>query len=186
MEHGFPDWLAQGKVLVGWAQVEAGDTHRGLELLKEGLSAYEANGAQVGRPYFMALLAQSYQRAGQLEAGLQTLNDALTVVSQHGHRYYEAELKRLRGEFTLEYCANGDRHEAEITAQDDFRQALALAREQNARSLELRVATSRMRTFHGGGDGFEQGLSTVCEWFTEGLDTPDLSEAKALLTKYSS
>ncbi|WP_137890639.1 adenylate/guanylate cyclase domain-containing protein [Ramlibacter sp. 2FC] len=183
-EHGLPFWLAYGIILSGWALVEQGRAAEGIEQMQQGLSAYRATGAEFHRTHFLALLAEAYARAGQVEAGLQTLTEALATVERTQERVYEAELYRLKGELTLlqpnrEGEEPGGRGEAEAC----FQQAIAIARRQGARSLELRalIALSRLRRQQGQPGDARRMLAEAYDWFTEGFDTADLREAKVLL-----
>jgi predicted ATPase len=132
----------------------------------------------VFRPYFLALLAEAYGTMGQPDVGLMALAEALTLVDATSERWYEPELHRLKGELLLQQSA--DHH---ATAQACFQHALDVARAQQARSLELRAATSLARLWQQQGKRAEayQLLAEVYGWFTEGFDTADLQEAKALL-----
>jgi len=127
-------------------------------------------------------LADLFHRNGQSEEGLQALKEALALVQRSRGFLYEAELHRLRGELLLQADAEGNSAEAEAC----FQRALNLARGQKAKSLELRAAMSLGRLWEGRGKGTEAGklLAEVFGWFTEGFDTPDLQEAKALLEEW--
>jgi predicted ATPase len=129
-------------------------------------------------PDFLSLLAQAYGRAGRRAAGLELLAEALDRTEANGGCWLEAELHRLRGELLL---PPPDRDP--IAAEAAFRRALMVARDQSARLWELRAATSLARLWRVQGRCFEACdlLTPVYGWFTEGLDTPDLQEAKALL-----
>src|SRR5262249_23025848 len=143
-----------------------------------GLDAYRATGAAFQRPHFLSMLAEVYRSLGQPEAGLTALSEALTLVEKTGERYYAAELYRLRGELLLQQAAPEVSH-----AETCFQQALDMARRQQAKSLELRTAMSLSRLWHQQGkrDEVHELLASVYSWFTEGFDTADLQEAKALL-----
>jgi predicted ATPase len=101
-EHGIPVWLGQGTVLQGWALAEQGQVEEGITQIRRGLATCRAIEAGLLKSYFLVLLAEAYGKAGQIEAGLATLAEALTVVDESGERFYEAELYRLRGELTLQ------------------------------------------------------------------------------------
>ena len=126
----------------------------------------------------MALLAEVYGRARQPEAGLKAATDALALVEQQGERYYEAELRRLKGKLLLSKSSDN-----QIEAETCFHQALNVARHQQAKSWELRAATSLARLWQSQGKRQEayELLAPVYGWFTEGFDTADLIEAKGLL-----
>jgi predicted ATPase len=146
--------------------------------VRQGLAAYRATGAEVAQSYWLALLAEAYMEGGHAEEGLKILAEALAAVRQHGERFYEAELCRLRGEPLLTGSA-AQHAEAEAC----FHQALAIARHQQAKSLELRAAMSLSQLWQHQGKRAEarQLLGEVYGWFTEGFDTADLQEARALL-----
>ena len=154
--------------------------------MQQGLSAYRATGAELWRTHFLALLAEAYGKAGQAEAGLKTLAEVLAVVDRTQERVYEAELYRLKGELTLLQPSRegedaGGRDEAEAC----FLKAIAIARRQSARSLELRavMALSRLWRQQGKPGDARQMLAETYGWFTEGFDTSDLQEAKVLLSE---
>jgi TOMM system kinase/cyclase fusion protein len=182
-EHGFPQWLAGGTILRGWALVAQGQTEAGMAQLCQGLAAWRATGAEVLRPYVLGLLAEAYGKSGQAAEGLTVLEEAQALVEKTGQSVYEADLHRLRGELLLIHAVGGGGAEAEAC----FQQALTVARRQQAKSLELRAAMSLSRLWQHQGkrDEARQLLAPVYGWFTEGFDTADLREAKALLEELS-
>jgi predicted ATPase len=188
-EHGFPFFESWARILLGWALTEQGDVAEGIAQLREGLAAYRAIGAALGCPCFLGLLAQAYGRAGQTDQGLAVLDEALTTAHHTGERQYEAELYRLQGELLLQVAGrDGARLASAMTeAARCWRQALDLARRQHAKSLELRAALSLARLGQRQGKRAEAHalLAPVYGWFTEGFDTADLQEAKALLDAWS-
>ena len=137
----------------------------------------------MARSYFLALLAEAHGQAGQAEEGLATLAEALAFVEQTEERFYEAELYRLTGELSLQSQAAGQKSKVEEEAEACFQKALDIARDQQAKSWELRAATSLARLWQQQGKTAKahQLLSEIYDWFTEGFDTKDLQEAKALL-----
>jgi predicted ATPase len=179
---------ALGPIMRGWAIAVQQHSAEGLIQIRQGLDAYRATGAEYQRPHFLTLLAETAGLLGQSESGLAALEEALTLVEQTGEQYYAAELHRQRGELLLlraaqRHLAQGSReqHEAEAC----FQQALDVARHQQAKSLELRAAMSLARLWQHQGKRAEAQalLAPVYGWFTEGFDTADLQEAKALLTE---
>ncbi|WP_432260178.1 adenylate/guanylate cyclase domain-containing protein [Cupriavidus sp. TMH.W2] len=185
-EHGFPFWLAFGTMLLGSALVAQGHTAEGIEKMQQGLSAYRAIGAGIWQTHFLALLAEAHGKAGQAEAGLQMLAEALAVADRTHERLYEAELYRLKGEITLLHpscasAAGAGWNEAEAC----FQQAIAIARRQGARSLELRavMALSRLWRQQGKAPAAREMLAESYGRFNEGFDTAALKEAKALLAE---
>ncbi|MCY1254236.1 TOMM system kinase/cyclase fusion protein [compost metagenome] len=183
-EQGFPFWLPWGTVLRGWALAEQGNFEDGIAQIRQGLTAYQATGAEWGRPYFLALLAQIYEKARRAEAGLDVLAEALTTADITGERYYEAELHRLYGELLLQRSNAQARPSTEHAAAEAcFHQAIAIARQQSAKSLELRVALSlaRLRQRQGETTLARRTLAEIHGAFTEGFDTRDWQQAKLLL-----
>jgi predicted ATPase len=185
-EQGFALWVAGGTFLRGWALAEqspeavagAGPWEEGVAQMHQGLAAWCATGAEVARPYMLALLAETSAQGGQREEGLPLLAEALAMTNDTEERRWEAELYRLKGELLLQQAAP-DAPPAEAC----FQQALAIARRQQAKSWELRTAMSLARLWQQQGKraAARQLLAEIYGWFTEGFDTPDLQEAKALL-----
>ena len=212
-EQRFAQFLASGTILKGWAQVEQGQQEEGLELMRQALTSYLATGAELWRPYFLALLAETYGKVGQSEEGLRALSEALALVDTTGERYYEAELYRLKGELTLQKQAKAQGPKSAVSnpqpltpsshavaeAEACFLKAIEVARKQSAKSWELRATRSLvcLRQQQARRDASHPArhearnrlaeahsmLSEVYHWFTEGFDTKDLQEAKALIEK---
>jgi predicted ATPase len=177
-EQGFAFFLTTGTMHLGWALAEQGQRLEGMVQMREGLTAYQVTGAEVDRPYFLALLAEAYGQGNRYDKGLEVLEEALALVDQHASVMWEAELHRLKGELLLMHSAE---HHTE--AEACLRQALNIARRQQAKSLELRAAMSLGRLWQRQGktEHARQLLAEVYAWFTEGFDTADLQEAQALL-----
>ncbi|HJY81269.1 MAG TPA: adenylate/guanylate cyclase domain-containing protein [Candidatus Binatia bacterium] len=188
-EQGFPSQLAVGTMLRGWALAEQGQGEEGVAQIRQGLATHEAIGAEIQRTYCLALLAEAYGKIGQAEEGLTVLAEALAVVDKNEERWWEAELYRLKGELSLQstqFTARQDQSEAqslEREAEECFQKAIAIAQQQQAKSLELRAAMSLARLWQQQGKKTEAHsmLAEIYGWFTEGFDTKDLQEAKALL-----
>jgi class 3 adenylate cyclase/predicted ATPase len=182
-EQCFPLILAWGTVLHGWALAQQGSTEEGITRLRQGLADYQATGARLGRSYFLALLAETYANAGQAEPGQLALVEAMAMLEKTGERFYEAELHRLKGELLL--LATGERTVtgADREAQKCFHEAIAVARRQGARSLELRAAMSlaRLWTAQGETHAARQVLADIHRSFTEGYGTVGLRQAEVLL-----
>jgi predicted ATPase len=176
-EHKIAFFLAHGTIFRGWVLVEQGRRTEGIAQICQGLAAYRATGAECERPYLLALLAEAYGKVGQPEEGLLVLEEALADVRK-GWRCCEAELYRLKGELLLEVSA-----ESKAEAEACFRQALDIARHQQARSIELRAAVSLSRLWQGQGKraAAHELLLAIYDWFSEGFETTDLREAKVLL-----
>jgi predicted ATPase/class 3 adenylate cyclase len=177
-EHGFPYWQAVGTTLVGWAVTVQGQGEEGMLQMRQGLTAFQTAGVELEQSYFLALLAEAYGEAGQPQEGLAVLAEALALVDTTGIRWWEAELHRRKGEALLKQL-----HHDEPQAETCFHHALAIARRQQAKSLELRAAVSLSRLWQRQGKRTEawELLAPIYGWFTEGFDTADLQEAKALL-----
>jgi predicted ATPase len=165
-------------MLRGWALAQQGQAKEGIEQLHQGLIAWRARGAEIARPYYLALLAEAHGIIGEPEAGLTVLTEALALVDITGERWYDPELYRLKGELLLQQNAVN-----QAEAEDCFHHALDIARNQQAKSLELRTATSVAKLWQQQGKRQEAHalLAPVYGWFTEGFDTADLKDAKALL-----
>jgi predicted ATPase len=181
-EQGIPQFLAFGIVMRGWALTEQGQVEEGIAQLHQGIAAAQAPGGVLLRPYWLALLAETYEKAGQVGEGLTVLAEALALVDDNGERWYEAELYRLKGELLLQQ-SQGNSSEAEVC----FYKAIDVARRQEAKSWELRATASLARLWQKQGklDAARTMLAHVYNWFTEGFDTKDLQEAKALLEELS-
>jgi predicted ATPase len=176
-EQGFPYWRTQGAILRGWTLAHQGQGQAGIEQITQGLIAFRATGAELG-PYFLSLLAEAHRAIGQPETGLAVLAEALALVDKTGVRWGEPEMYRLKGELLLQLSSDN-----QAEAESAFHHALDIARSQQAKSLELRAATSLARLWQGQGKRQEAYdlLAPVYNWFTEGFDTADLQDAKALL-----
>jgi predicted ATPase len=146
--------------------------------MRQGLADWRGTGAEIWSPFFLTLLAETSLQTGQVDAGLGAVTEALAGVRATGERWWEAELFRLQGE-GLQRQGVPDTPQAEAC----FYQALTIARHQQAKSLELRAAMSLSRLWQQQGkrDEARDLLAPVYDWFTEGFDTADLQEAKALL-----
>jgi predicted ATPase len=181
-EQGFALYSARGKILRGWTMTAQRQGAEGIAQMCQGLASYQATGASVFRPYYLAFLAEAHGKLGQAEKGLSMLADALAAVHKAGERFYEAELYRLKGELLLVRSTENP-GEAEAC----FRQALDVASRQQAKAWELRAATSLSRLWQRQGKREEarQLLAGVYNWFTEGFDTTDLREARAVLAELS-
>jgi predicted ATPase len=177
-EEGFGLRCEQGRILRGWALAMRGRQAEGVAEIRQAFAVYPNMGPGLYRSYFLSLLAEGYGQVGQPEAGLRAVAEALTLVATTEVRWWEAELYRLQGTLLLQLASpKVDRAEA------CFQQALDVAHSQQAKSLELRAAVSLSRLWQQQGqrDEAHQLLAEVYGWFTEGFDTADLQEAKALL-----
>jgi predicted ATPase len=168
--------------LRGWARFQQGQHDQGVDEMQQALAARRAAGGEVTQPPFLALLADPYGQMGRAEEGLSLLAEAQALMDKNGQRYYHAERHRLKGE-VLRSQSVGNQAEAEIC----FTQALSIARQQPAKSWELRAASSLARLWQSQSRRQETYdlLAPVYNWFTEGLDTADRQEAKALLEEFA-
>jgi predicted ATPase len=175
-DQGF-SWLrAIGTIYRGWAKAKNGDLAEGMSLLRNGTNAYRANGAEAWMPHHTALLARACELAGQIEEALTLLDDALQIAGRTGERWLVAELYRHKGRLLL-------REGQSEPAEELYRTALGIAREQDAKMWELRAAVglARLRRDRDRPAEARDLLEPVYSWFTEGFDIKDLKEAKALL-----
>jgi class 3 adenylate cyclase/predicted ATPase len=206
-EHGFPSLVSAGTIRLGWALAEQGHVEEGLAHMDHGVTARRSAGAELARPYFLALQAEVYGKVGRPEHGLTMLTEALAQMTTTGEFRLAAELYRLKGELTLQQAnhkAKGKGQKSEMAtdpqgeAEACFLKAIDIARQQQAKSLELRAVMGLVRLRQqqslerraGSGereahpaldDNAHRMLSEVYNWFTEGLNTKDLQEAKALV-----
>jgi predicted ATPase len=175
-----PFWIAWGTVLQGWAGAVQERSTTQIAQMWEGLAACRATGFELNRPWLLALIAEAYNQTGQAGAGLTVLAEALALVDNTSERWYEAELYRLKGELLLGQA--GTQHRMD-EAEGCFLRALGIASRQRARSWELRTAMSLSRLWQQQGKQADayQMLAKIYSWFSEGFDTADLQEARALL-----
>jgi class 3 adenylate cyclase/predicted ATPase len=173
VRHGSAVGVANATMLRGWALVMQGHNKEGLAAMREGLAAWRATGSKFSIPYRLARAAEAYLVAGEIEVGLQLIGEATDL---SGDCWFAPELHRLKGELLFE-AGHGDEVEGCLD------QALEAAHEQGARLLELRAAMSFSRLLQTQGRRKEARglLAPIFTWFTEGLDTADLQQAKALL-----
>jgi predicted ATPase len=176
--HDFAARKAQALYLRGWARAQQGHIAEGIGQLGQGRDAWQATGAAIGQPYQLALLGEAYLMARQVVAGLDAVAEALEIGQRRGECYWEAEIYRLKGELLLMGFADH-----QIDAEACFQQALLVARGQQAKSWELQAAMSLSRLWRQQGkrDEARALLAPIYGWFTEGFDTADLQDAKALL-----
>jgi predicted ATPase len=181
-EQGFAFYVVRGAFYRGTALVAQGLEEEGLAQMSQALAALRETGIELAMSFYLTHLAEAYGRVGQIDQGLHLLAEAQMLVDKTGEHYHEAELLRLRGELLLRQ-ATLDVQAAEAC----FFQALAIARKQEAKSLELRAAMRVSQLWHRQGKRTEarQILAATYGWFTEGFDTADLQEAKGLLDQYT-
>ncbi len=159
---------------------------KGIAQLSQGMSALQAMGAEAGRAYYLADLAAAYAKVGRVEEGLDLLVEALARVDKTDERVREAELYWLKGELLLTQESKSQKAEIETDSQGEaeacFLQAIKIAQKQQAKSWELRASMNLARLWQQQGKrhAARDMLSTIYNWFTEGFETKDLQEAKAL------
>jgi predicted ATPase/class 3 adenylate cyclase len=177
-EQEFPQQVASAAPLRGWALAATGQGEEGIAQIRQGLAAFREMGVTRGRSDQLALLADACAQAGHTAEGLEAVGQALAMAAKNAVGWWEAELYRLKGELLLQHAVAPPEE-----AQACFQQALAVARRQQARSLELRAAMSLSRLWQRQGkrQAAYELLAPIYSWFTEGFDTADLQEAKALL-----
>ena len=177
-QHGLPLYLAFGTTLHGRAFAAQGQSAQGIAQMRQGITRWRSMGAEIMRTYMLALLAEAYREAGQMQEGLAVLTEAMSLIDEQGERWWEAELYRLKGELLLALSPN-----SVADVEVCLHHALDIARRQQAKSLELRAAMSLARLWQCRGQPVEARklLAPIYGWFTEGLNTADLCDARALL-----
>jgi class 3 adenylate cyclase/predicted ATPase len=175
-EQGFPWYRALGMIYRGWSKVVSGDVADGITLMRSGSVAYRATDAQTLISFHMALSAKACEIAGQVDEALSLLDDALRIVERIGERWFVAEMYRRKGELMR-------RRQQWHSAEALYRNALAIAVEQDAKLWELSAAVSLAKLARDQGNRSEAHdlLAPVYGWFTEGFNTQDLTGARALL-----
>ncbi len=184
VEHGFQGVVAFALAVRGWALVQRNKAEEGALQLREGLSTMRQQGMEAARPWFLSALAGACAELGQAEEGLGVIAEAMQVVNKTGEHSYVAELHRLSGELLLQRTSTQQRDlKIEQQAEACYRQAIEVARHQSDRSIELRATTSlaRLLTKQGRRNEARTMLADIYGWFTEGFETADLKDAKALL-----
>jgi predicted ATPase len=178
-ETGFAYSITNGKLHRGWLLTSRGLADEGIALLLEHLATLRAMGAGLQVAYSLVVIADAFQKAGRIAEGLSLLDEGLREVDESAVHWYEAELYRVKGQLLLQQDHEGD------AAERYLGEALAIARQQEAKFFELRAATilARLWCDQGKRDEARALLAPVYGWFTEGFDTPDLQEAKALLNE---
>lgn len=195
-DHGFPLWSAMGTILRSWALVQEGQLTEGPRIT-EGLAALQAIGAELGRTAFLALLAESLAMRGKAREGLVVLSEALSIAERKGERLYAAEIHRLKGELILRRSAEGAEQgvrasaplESRVSraaaqaAEGHYLEAIGVAKQQRALSLELRAALGLSRLWHAQNksEAAQALLSEIHGRFTEGFGSADLRAAEGLL-----
>jgi predicted ATPase len=177
-EHGFSQYVIAAMLLRGSAVADGGQIEAGITELRGALEVTRAAGAELARPLYTGILAAAYGRAGQPAQGIALIEEAVECMNRSGQRLSEADLQRTKGDLLL-----AGSPDAQAEAEDCFRHAMDCARRQGAKSFELTAALSLSRLWRAQGkhDGARALLAEIYGWFTEGFETRDLKEAKALL-----
>jgi class 3 adenylate cyclase/predicted ATPase len=179
-EHGFGAWLLVAPVFCGWVIAQQGREEEGITQMRDALAVAHAAGADIGWSHRLCMLAEGYREAGRFDEALDAVKQALAAADAQEERYYEADIHRLKGELLLmQDASNG------AEALSCFERAIEIARRQSAKSWELRATTSlaRLLVQQGRRDEARAMLADIYHWFTEGFDTADLQDAKALLAE---
>ena len=177
IEHSLKFFQVRATIFRGWAMALEGRIAEGIALLQIGIEGTKAAGAQLMLPFHGAMLATAYQRTGRVEDGLTLIRNLLEMVERTGVRYMEAELYRVRAELLVS-SSNLDE------AEEALHRGLTVAREQEARIFEMRIATTLARIWRNQGHSSKARdlLAPICDWFGEiPLDTVDLKDAKGVL-----
>jgi predicted ATPase len=182
-EKGALVFKAVGTVTLGCSLAESGEAGDAIQMIATGITALRASGATLWASLHMSHLARAYTMLGQFDDAWSCINEAITAVDTTKERWWEAEVHRIAGEIALKSPQSDA-----AKAQANFERALAVAREQQAKSWELRAAMSLARLFRDQGERNKARdlLAPVYGWFTEGFDTLDLKEAKTLLDALAS
>ena len=177
-QHGFTLWSASANVVLGWARAEQGQQEEGIRQVREGLTVFRATGSEYARVQSLNELARICMRANRLDEALTILIESQAAVDRDHDYFYQAEIYRLRGELLLIQSPTNA-----LDALRYFERAVAISRKQSTKSFELRAITSLARLLRDTGscDEARTMLSEIYNWFTEGFDTADLKDAKALL-----
>jgi predicted ATPase len=177
-EQGFSLWYATGTFFKGAGMLLENAAEAALPLLRKGLDAFRATGAELTLPCQLSTLGNAYLQTGRFDDARNALNEGLAIAEKNDERCQEAELHRLKGELLL--AGSPDRVDA---ALDCFQRAIETARRQESKAWELRATMSlaRLWTRHGRRDESRHALAAVYDSYTEGFTTPDLVAARALL-----
>jgi class 3 adenylate cyclase/predicted ATPase len=181
VEKGMPLGQAEGAMERAWVVSEQGNPEEATALYRQGLDAWRATGMEVHVPEFLSVLAGMYAKTGQVDEALSAIGEAVSQVERTDERYWEAEVHRIKGELLRMKGVD----EAEV--ERHFQRAIDVARRRSAKSLELRASMSLCRLWQRQGkvDEAWEMLAKIYGWFTEGFDTGDLKEARALLEELS-
>jgi predicted ATPase len=189
-EYGLAVWRAYGLMELGWAVAERGDGEDGIEKMQRGLAEYEATGAKLRCPYFLGLLADQLGKTRRLEEGIAIITQAITLAEQTGEGFALPEFHRIKGELLLNSsdlakAGKAPSHSSGLSVLSEaracFAKALTIAKQQRAKWWQLRTALSMYRLERQQGKADHTQLAEIYCSFTEGHETADLKQAKALL-----
>jgi predicted ATPase len=186
-QYGFSYWLAMGTTYLGYSLFKQGQREEGIRMLREGLAAESATGAEVGRPYFLTLLAEALAAVGQFDESAAIIDNSLALANSTSERFALSDIYRVKGELLLVGQQDSPESKAtiEAEAEDFLRQSIESARIRQAKSLELRavISLSRLLQHQGRKEEVRQMLMEICGRFTEGGDTMDMTKARELLSE---
>jgi predicted ATPase len=180
VEHGFVQFVTRGTILRGWAERDPMTSERELPKIRAAVADSRAPGTRFHLPHFLAMAAEVCSELKSVDEAIELVAEALDLIDRNGERWYAAELHRLRGEFLLL------RDSSSVSAAErSFRTAIEVAQKHEAKSLELRATTSLARLLRDTNRHYQARttLADIYNWFTEGFDTADLKDAKALLDR---
>ena len=179
-QNGLAQWEAFSTSLRGWALAEQDRVGEGIDQMRRALDSYRAIGSEISRPHFLGLLAEALLKNGEVEEATTAVAEALAAAASTGLHYYDAELYRLKGELL---AGQSSGREGAAESEVSFNRAIEIARQQQAKSFELRASISLARLWKEKGKVEEAHclLAEIYGWFTEGADEPDMKDAKMLL-----
>src|SRR5215472_7460317 len=182
-EKGAALWKALGTMQKGCVLAQSGKASEAIQMITSGITMYRSTGSRLYLPIFLSHLSGAYAELGQFDQAWRCIGEAMTAVETTGERWYEAEIHRVTGEIALKLPQLGSSQ-----AGAYFERALTVAHAQQAKSWELRAAMSMARLWRDQGKPQQacELLAPVYGWFTEGFDTRDLKDAKALLDTLAS
>lgn len=187
--HEFPYFVSQGTVLHGQVLVALGHRKEGIRIILAGITAHRAEGASLGLIAGLTSLAGAYGQEGQIDQGMRVVEEAFAAVSKSGEYMYDTTLYTLKGRLLLKKAENQcpQTNAWQGKAEECFQKALELARSQEAKSFELQATISLSRLWYkqGKNEQARQLLEEIYSWFTEGFETRDLRNAKALLNEWT-
>ncbi|PON11853.1 hypothetical protein C2W62_42665 [Candidatus Entotheonella serta] len=183
-EHGFVRWLQAGLILRGWNLAARGQVEAGVAQIRQSVTMFQSMGWDLGMPHMLSVLVEAYRHSGELEAGLEVVDEALALIQRTQERCNESELHRLRGELLQDQSAlRSDAEAIHEEVETHFQHALEIARRQMSRSQELRAAVSLSRLWHEQGKRAEayELLKAIYEVFEAESGSPELLEAQAMI-----